>query len=126
MANFTSSGKRGRGRPKKDPYDALTPEFKDAVNGATPEEINKRIAEIAKGAAANQELLKSDPAVIDAKQKVKDVTSGYSETKKTFAQQLAWCRKALADKGRDNMGSLELPEGREAVESEEDVDGEND
>src|SRR5512133_3677586 len=100
--------KAGRGRPKKDPFDLLSDEFKDAVASASPEDINKRIAEIAKGAAANQELLKSDPIVSDLKEKLKEATAGYRETKKAFGQQLAFCREKLADKGKDNTGSLEV------------------
>lgn len=100
--------KRGRGRPKKDQYDLLSEEFKDAISSASPEDINKRIAEVAKGAAANQELLKSDPVVNDLKEQLKTATSGYRETKKVFGQQLAYCREKLADKGKDNTGSLEI------------------
>jgi hypothetical protein len=99
--------KRGRGRPKKDPYDLLSDEFKDAIASASPDEINKRIAEIAKGAAANTELLKSDPVVNEAKDELKKLTAPYGETKKAFGQQLAFCREKLADKGKDNTGALE-------------------
>lgn len=122
MASFSESGKRGRGRPKKDRYDMLTPEFKDAVANGTPEEINRRIAEIAKGAAANQELLKADPEVIAAADNLKGLKSGYVETKKTFAQQLAWCRETLSNKGKDNTGSLELRPGQEPVEADPETD----
>jgi hypothetical protein len=99
--------KRGRGRPKKSPYDLLSEQFQDAVATSTPEEINKRIAEIAKGAAANKELLKADPVVSDLKEELKNATAGYRETDKAFGQQLAFCRETLANKGKDNTGSLE-------------------
>lgn len=101
-----ANGKRGR--PKKDPFDLLTAEFKDAVAGENAEQINLRIAEIAKAEFTNIELMKADPDLQAAKAEVKTCSQQYRDNSKTNGQKIAFCRQVLGDQGKDNTGGQGL------------------
>jgi hypothetical protein len=84
---------------KKDKFDSLSDEFKDAVSQSTTDEIRKRIAEIAILDCTMKATLKVDPDVNQAKQALKDLMEPYREDIKAFKLQIEYSKSVLDDKG---------------------------
>lgn len=73
--------------------DALNPDFRTNAQGMNKEELNNKIAEIAKLEQANQEAKKADPAISKAKEEMKGLTTPYredSKNNKLFSEFLVW------------------------------------
>lgn len=84
---------------KKDKFDALESEFKDAVMQSSSDEIKKRVSEIALLQSATQAFLKVDPDVLQAKATLKGLTESSRETIKLCKLRIEFCQKTLTDKG---------------------------
>lgn len=86
-------------RPKKDPFEDLDPEFKDALAAMSREEIRNKIASIA---IAQSDLLKakdSDEALQEAKEAAKEAGAIYREGTKMNKLRIAFATQVLQDKG---------------------------
>lgn len=86
-------------KPKKGKFDDLPSDFKDAVAQSSPEEINKRIAEIAK---ASEELAKAqddDQDYQEKKEALKEAGAVYREGKKANRLKIQYAIQVLGDKG---------------------------
>lgn len=84
---------------KKDKFSDLPDEFKDAVHGASREEIDHRIAEIAK---STEELLMSQERDVDYQDKkaaFKEAGAIYRDGKKANRLKIQYCLQVLGDKG---------------------------
>ena len=91
------------GRPKgpaKDPFADLSVEFKDAIVGSTVEEINKRIAELAKNEEENKSTMKLDQDLTEKKEAVKFASESYREATKAYKLAMSYIMQVLGDKGK--------------------------
>jgi hypothetical protein len=89
-----------RGRPKKDPFDSISPEYKAAIEGGTEEEIRQKISLVALDEAANKEAKKNDE---DLKQQgiiYKMAGAQYKEASKANAQKISYARQMLESRGK--------------------------
>ena len=93
--------KRGPGRPKSDPFAFVPGDWKDAVDGSTPQQINDKIAHIAKQADALRVARKEDADLAERKEQVKVASEPYVEGAKRFQQMIAYGRQVLGDKGAE-------------------------
>ena len=91
--------KRGRGRPKKDPFECINEEWKAAVASSTPDEINKRIAQAAKDEDENQVLKKADEDFANCREAATVAGQVYSDATKVNRAKVAYGRQVLGDKG---------------------------
>lgn len=96
--NSGGSGK-SRGRPKKDPFDKISPEFRNKVESSSIDEINLIISDVAKESEATSAAMKADPEVVQLKEDLKLATADYKDTIKRCKQELAFCMEILAGKG---------------------------
>ena len=85
---------------KKDPFASLDEEWKDAVVAATVEEIDTRIAELAKAEEANLKAKKEDPDLLEKKEQVKLASEGYREATKGYRLRLKYIMRVLSDKAK--------------------------
>lgn len=85
--------------PKKDPFENLEEAFKDAVAGATVEELKSRFSEVAKNEEANKSAKKADPDLNRLVEQVKVASAGYAEVSKANRLKLKCIIRHLADKG---------------------------
>lgn len=88
-------------RSRKDPFEFVPKEFKDAVETASDEEINKRIAEVAKNDAALAEAKKKDGDLKEKKDSLKYANEPYRDGAKANKQRIAYCRLILEARGKD-------------------------
>ncbi len=84
---------------KKDKYDSLSDNFKDAVVQASTDEIRKRISEVSILDITERQVLKLDPAVEEARAKLKELVDPYRENLKSYKLQLEFCKQILDEKG---------------------------
>lgn len=88
-----------RGRPKKNPYDLIDEEWKNAVNGATPADINSRISEVAKAEELNQRLKGEDEDLANRKAEAKDAGQQYADATKVNKLKITYAVEVLKGKG---------------------------
>jgi hypothetical protein len=88
-----------RGRPKKGEFEDLDSDFKDAIASSTVEDINKRIAEVAKNQETNLKSMAEDQDLAEKKEAVKDASAQYREATKANRLRIAYCMRVLGDKG---------------------------
>ena len=103
MSMFGNDGgmKRGRGRPKKDPFEKVSEGFKAKVRGAqTTEEINAIIAEVSKLRESTVAVIAAVPEVIQLREALKNETAYYRETITTCKQELAFVLDHLKSGGK--------------------------
>jgi flagellar motility protein MotE (MotC chaperone) len=93
---------RGGFRQKKDPFDMLTGEEKDAVASMSPEEIRNRIAKAAMDQAALEEAQKNDGDLQEKKAAVKYAMEPYRDGKKRLKQLIKYARTVLDAQGKDS------------------------
>lgn len=90
---------RKKGFEKKDKFDSLEDSFKDAVRQSSTDEIKKRISEVALLDVTERQVLKNDPDVQMAKDKLKNLMEPYRENFKAYKLQLEFFKQTLDDKG---------------------------
>lgn len=90
---------RGRGRPAKDKFDDLDAEWKDAVANSDPEEIKKRMADLAAEAEMQKQAMDADPEVQQLKDRLKTETADYKANIKGAKLRIQYCVEKLKDKG---------------------------
>lgn len=93
------------GRPKKDPFEDLPEDFKDAVTSASVNELKDKLSDVAKNEEANLAAKKADPDLAESKEAVKVASEGYREItkqnklkRKFIIQQMALSGDDLAQK----------------------------
>jgi hypothetical protein len=90
-----------RGRPRKNEFEDLDSAWKDGIAGMTEEEINNKIAEIAKAEEENQKLKKEDEQLAEAKEAAKIAGEGYKEASKLSKARIRFCMRVLSDRGHE-------------------------
>lgn len=85
--------------PKKDKFDSLDGDFKDAIAQSSPEDIRKRVSEIALLECTTRAILKEDPDVQEAKEALKNLMEPYREDLKAFKLKIEYAKRVLDDKG---------------------------
>jgi len=88
-----------RGRPKKDPFEALDTDFKDAIASSNVADIRNRIAKIAMDQV---ELMKAKSEDEDLRAKVEEVkiaSEQYREGTKLNKLRIMYAKQVLEDKG---------------------------
>lgn len=88
-------------RAKKDKFDSLSDEFKDAIRQSSPEDIRKRVSEIALLDCNMKATLKADGEVLNAREKLKNLMSTYRADFKAFKLQIDFANDVLTGKGKD-------------------------
>jgi hypothetical protein len=83
----------------KDKFKDLNPEFKDAIAQSNPEEIKRRVADIAILKSVEEKWFENDPDLEQAKQAVEDIAGAYRDAIKEMKLKLEWCFQVLGDKG---------------------------
>jgi hypothetical protein len=89
-----------RGRPAKDKFAELAPEFKDAVEGATDEDILSKLGEVAKSEELNQRMMSEDEDLAEKKEAAKFAAESYSETTKANKLKRAYLYNVLKARGK--------------------------
>ena len=84
---------------KKDKFDTLGDDFKDAVNSSSADEIRKRIGEVALLDCTMKATLKADPDVSQAKDALKNLMEPYREDLRSYKLQIEYCKDALEGAG---------------------------
>lgn len=84
---------------KKDPFADLDSDFKDAVAGSSPEEIRKRIAQIAIDEENNRNAKDDDEDLKEKKEQAKIAGEQYAEATKAHRNMIRYCKRVLEDKG---------------------------
>jgi hypothetical protein len=113
-------GRKGFGGGDKDPYEDLDEEFKDAVQGYTNEQINSRIAEVAKNQQDNLVLMAQDKDLEEKKEIVKTLSLPYDKLTKKNAQRIGALHKVLQDNHLSESTTADLnTQICEAAKSEE-------
>lgn len=86
-------------KEKKDPFEALDKEFKDAVESESLEQLAKRFSDVAKSEEANQAAKKADEDLLRAQEQVANAQLGYTEVTKANKLKKKYIIRYLADKG---------------------------
>jgi IS5 family transposase len=89
-----------RGRPAKSEFADLDSDFKDAIAASTPQEINDRIAEVAKNEEENQKAKKEDQQLVEAKAAAAAAGAGYKEASKMTRLRIRFAMRVLSDRGQ--------------------------
>lgn len=89
----------GRGRPAKDPFEALDDEFKDAVAGMDEAQIRDRIAKVALDELANLSAKDDDQDLATKQEEAKVAGEGYKEATKMNRLRIRFAKRVLQDKG---------------------------
>ena len=89
------------GRPKKntDPFADLDTDFKDAIASSTPEEINKRISDIAKAEEENLRAKAEDQDLAEKKAQAAEASVQYRDASKMNRMRIRFAMRVLGDKG---------------------------
>ncbi len=90
-----------KGRKKKDRFDDLPGEFKEAVAGMKDDEIKTRIAQISMQREALAEAKKLDMDLSEAQARASQAGEVYRDGEKQAKLGVSWCRQVLKDRGRD-------------------------
>ena len=92
MARFAKKQKNGK-------FDDLPSDFKDAVAQSSPEDIRKRIAEVAIAQAELEAAKEKDQDYIEKKEALSVAGAVYRDGKKANRLKTAYCLQVLQDKG---------------------------
>ena len=95
-----SEVKRGRGRPKKNPYDDLPQDFKDTVANLPSPELMDRVAKVAMAEEENRKLMKEDQDLKEKKEAVKEASAGYREATAAHGLQIRYMKEILEGRGK--------------------------
>lgn len=96
-------------KAKKDPYELVPLDERKAIEGSTDQQINDRIATVAKTQAATDEAMKQDQELTSRKNAVKVAMMGYVEARKANKQRIAYARSILDARGKDAGSSAVEP-----------------
>ena len=84
---------------KVDPFSKLSPEFRDALAGATTDELKVKLSEVAKDEEANKSAKNADEDLNSLKKQVKVASEGYLEVTKRNRLKIKFIIRLLAENG---------------------------
>jgi ElaB/YqjD/DUF883 family membrane-anchored ribosome-binding protein len=84
----------------KDPYEDLDSDYKDAIAASTVEDINKRIAEIAKNEQDNLKAKGDDQDLKEKKEAATEAGKQYKDASKQNRLRILFAMRVLGDKGK--------------------------
>ncbi len=88
------------GRPKKDKFADLNPEFKTLIDNAKEDDIRKKISEVALNEADNQEAKAADEDLANQKAKAKEAGAQYAEATAANKSAIAYAKYILRNMGK--------------------------
>ncbi len=88
------------GRPKKDKYAELAPEFKDSVQGKTDEQLNDILAKVAKDEELNRRNKDLDEQLKEAILAAKEAGLQYRDASKTNKLKTSYIYDTLKARGK--------------------------
>jgi hypothetical protein len=91
---------RGFRSAKKDQFDDLDSDFKDAAASMSPDELNARIAEVAKNEQENLKLKTEDEDLKAKKAQATEAGKVYKEGSKQNTLRIKFLMRVLGDKGK--------------------------
>lgn len=84
---------------KKDPFEDLDTDFKEAVAGMANDEIRERIAKVALDQMELMEAKKQDQDLTDKKEAYSEANAIYRDGTKMNKLRMEFCKRVLGDKG---------------------------
>lgn len=87
-------------KEKKDPCDELDVEWRDAVAAETLQQLNSRIAELAKEEARNQQSKSEDKDLAQKKEDVATASQQYRTATKGYKLRLKFIMRVLRDQSK--------------------------
>lgn len=90
---------RGPSKMKKNKFDDLPQDWKDALESSSLDELKSKVAEVAKTEFLNQSEMKADQDLNEKKELVKVASAGYREVTKLNKLKLSYLTQMMADKG---------------------------
>jgi hypothetical protein len=90
-----------RGKGKKNPFDALPEDFKNAIEGASAQQLSDRLSDIAKSDELNLAAAKADEDLQNAKDQVKVCSESYREVAKMNKLKRKYIIQSMSDSGDD-------------------------
>lgn len=84
---------------KKDQFDDIEEEFKDAVAGMTTDEIRSQIVKVSLNQMELMEAKKQDQDLADKREAFNEASAIYREGSKQNRLKLEFCKRVLGDKG---------------------------
>jgi len=85
--------------PKKDKWADLPEGYKEQIDSSSPEDIKKKVSQVALLEVSERGLLKLDPDVNETKDRLKNLMEPYRENLKSYKLQIAYAKQVLEDKG---------------------------
>lgn len=86
---------------QKDEFSDLDNDWKESVLSMDKNEINSRIAEIAKNEVENQKAKKKDGHLREARLVVSEAGKGYRDATKDAKLRIQYCMRVLGDRGQE-------------------------
>jgi hypothetical protein len=87
-------------KKKADPFEAIPEDWRDAVADMTPDEINMRIADVAKNEQENLKAKAEDVDLANLKEQVTDANAPYKEASNINKLKIRYAMQVLGDKGK--------------------------
>lgn len=84
---------------EKDPFVEVPEEFKDAVAGMSIDEINARIAQVAKDQVDLMKAKKEDGDLLEKREAYKEAGVQYREGTKANRVKIEYCKQMIDNKG---------------------------
>lgn len=86
-------------RTKKNPFDALPEDFKDAVTSASLDQLKVKLSEVTKSDEQNISAAKADQDLQEKKEALKNAAEGYREVAKTNKLKKKFIIQSMSDSG---------------------------
>lgn len=99
MAPFGGTGGKGRGRPKKDPFEDLDDDEKNKFAGMSRDEIKLAMAKVAMDEQDNQSAKEEDQDLKEKQELAKEAGEQYRQSSKLNKLRQNFLRRCLEDKG---------------------------
>jgi hypothetical protein len=90
----------GRGRPRKDPFQDLDQAWKDAITGMSPDEIKKKVSEVAIELSRIIQAKKEDEDLKAKMIEAKEAGAVYRDGQKMALLRIKFAKQTLEDKGK--------------------------
>jgi hypothetical protein len=87
-------------RKRKDEFADLDSDWKSGIASMSTDEVNARIAEIAKAEQEMQATKKEDEDLNSLREQLKAAAQGYREHTKLSKLRIKFCMRVLADRGQ--------------------------
>lgn len=95
-----------RGPKKKNPFDELSAEFKDAAQHADTAKLKSVLMEIGMSEQLNLASMKADQDLKEKKEAVKDASAGYREVTKFNKLKTKFVLEQLSDRGDEKSSEI--------------------